>query len=120
MDDAVTAVPTRFDEAERTVDRAMLQELIADDFRSIEPKGFVFDKHQWIGRHDRFQYHQLHTSDLEIHRYGDAAVVWNVQTDHASYDDQQVRLRARVSQVRVNREGQWQIAGIQVSPMGER
>ena len=119
MDDAVTAVQTRFDEAERTADRAPLQDLIADDFRSIGPKGFVLDKQQWIGRHDRFQYHQLHTSDMEVHRYGDVAIVRNVQTNHAAYDDQQVRLRVRVSQVWVKREGRWQIVGIQFSPMGE-
>lgn len=117
--DEVIAVQNRFDEAELHADRATLHELIAEDFRSIGPKGFVLDKQQWIDRHDRFQYHELHTSDMEVHRYGDAAIVRNLQTNHASYDDQQVRLRVRVSQVWVKQDGRWQIAGIQFSPMGE-
>jgi hypothetical protein len=115
--DEVTAVQNRFDEAELRADRVVLEELIADDFRSIGPKGFLLDKRQWIDRHDRFRYHELHTSEMEVREYGDAAIVRNVQTNHASYGDQEVRLSVRVSQTWVRRDGRWQIAGIQFSPM---
>lgn len=116
MDDVI-AVQYRFDEAELNADRATLEELIADDFRSIGPKGFVMDKREWIDRHDLFRYLELQISELEVSRYGDAAIVRDVQTNHATYDDQEVRLSVRVSQTWVRNEGRWQLAGIQFSPM---
>jgi hypothetical protein len=116
--DELIAAQHRFDEAELHADRDALEELIADDFRSIGPKGFVMDKRQWIERHDLFRYHELDTSDMEVSRYGDAAIVRDVQTNHASYGDQEVRLRVRVSQTWVKSDGdRWQLAGIQFSPM---
>ncbi len=115
--DEVLAVQHRFDEAELHADREALEELIADDFRSIGPKGFVMNKRQWIDRHGQFRYHELRTSEMEAVRYGDAAIVRDVQTNHASYGDQEVRLSVRVSQTWVKHEGCWRLAGIQFSPM---
>lgn len=109
----------RFDEAELRADRAVLDELIAPDFRSIGPKGFVLDRRAWIERHDLFQYHELRTSEMEVRRFGDAAIVWDIQTNHASYADQEVRLSVRVSQTWVRLDGRWQIAGIQFSPLAQ-
>lgn len=116
-DDAVLAAQERFDAAELKDDRRALDDLIADDFRSIGPKGFVLDKRQWIDRHDRFRYHELATSEVEIRRYGDAAIVRNVQTNRATHDHDDIKLTMRVSQTWVKRDGRWQIAGIQFSPM---
>lgn len=115
--DEVIAMQNRFDDAELRADRAVLDELIADDFRSIGPKGFVLDKQQWIARHNEFRYHELRTSDLEVTRYGDAAIVRDIQTNHASYGDQELRLSVRVSQTWVGLDGRWQLAGIQFSPL---
>jgi hypothetical protein len=116
-DDEVLAAQNRFDAAELHDDRGALDELIAEDFRSIGPKGFVLDKRQWIDRHDNFRYHELKTSEIEVRRYGDAAIVRNLQTNHATHDYDDVRLTVRVSQTWVKLEGRWQIAGIQFSPM---
>jgi ketosteroid isomerase-like protein len=113
----ILAAQTRFDAAELHDDRAALDELIADDFRSIGPKGFVLDKRQWIDRHDKFRYHELRTSEIEVRRYGDAAIVRNLQTNRATHDRDEVRLTVRVSQTWVKLQGRWQIAGIQFSPM---
>lgn len=115
--DEVIAAQTRFDEAELHADQDTLEELIADDFRSIGPKGFVMDKRQWIDRHGLFRYLELRTSEVEVHHYGDAAIVRNVQTNHATYDAQEVRLSVRVSQTWVRSGGRWQLAGIQFSPL---
>lgn len=117
IDDEVLAAQNRFDAAELHDDRDALRELIADDFRSIGPKGFVLDKQQWIDRHDRFHYHELKTSEVEVRPYGDAAIVRNVQTNRATHDHDDVRLTVRVSQTWVRIGGRWQIAGIQFSPM---
>src|SRR3954471_14149675 len=115
MDD-VRKVQDRFDRAELTADREALRELIADDFLSIGPRGFVLDKDQWIDRHDEFSYQRLDTDEMDIRRYGDTAVVRNVQRNRATYRDQQVAVDTRVSQVWIRRDAGWRLVALQFSP----
>ena len=117
--DEVVQVQNRFDTAELHADRDVLELLIAEDFQSIGPRGFVLDKRQWIDRHGEFRYHELVTSEMDVRRYGDAAVVRNVQRNHASYGSDEVRLAVRVSQVWIRSEDTWQIVAIQFSPLAE-
>jgi hypothetical protein len=116
MDD-VRAVQDRFDRAELTGDRATLRELIADDFLSIGPRGFVLDKDEWIGRHDEFTYQQLETGEMDIRCYGDTAVVRDVQRNRAGYRGQDVAVTTRVSQVWVRQDERWRLVAIQFSPL---
>ena len=117
--DAVREVQERFDEAERSADLDTLRELIAEDFLSIGPRGFVLDKSQWIERHGEFAYQALDTSELDVRRYGDTAVVRDVQRNRATWRDQDVRVDTRVSQVWVRLDGRWQLVAIQFSPLAE-
>jgi hypothetical protein len=119
MDD-VCEIQHRFDQAELTGDRQTLRELIADDFLSIGPRGFVLDKEQWIGRHDEFTYHAVDTSEIDVRRYGDGvAVVRDVQRNRATYRGQDVAVNTRVSQVWVRQSGSWQLVSVQFSPLAE-
>lgn len=117
--EAVLSLQRQFDEAELAADADRLRELLADDFQSIGPKGYVLDKEQWIGRHAQFEYHALDTSRIDIRMYGDAAIVRNVQSNKATSHGRPVALRVRVSQVWVKQEGSWRLAGIQFSPMAD-
>jgi hypothetical protein len=108
-----------FDRAELDADADALDRLLADDFRSIGPKGFVLDKAQWIGRHERFKYHRLDTSDMEIRSYPRAAIVRNIQRNDATHGDDHVQLAVRVSQTWVQLDDGWRLAGIQFSPLAE-
>lgn len=119
MSDDVRAVQDRFDRAELTGDRETLRELIADDFLSIGPRGFVLDKEQWIHRHGEFSYQSLETSEMDVRRYGDTAVVRDVQRNRATYGGQQVAVSTRVSQVWVRQDGRWRLVAIQFSPLAE-
>jgi hypothetical protein len=116
MDD-VRAVQDRFDRAELSGDRETLHELIADDFLSIGPRGFLLDKDQWIDRHEHFRYQQLETAEVDVRRYGDTAVVRDVQRNRAAYGDQQVAVDTRVSQVWVRQDAGWRLVAIQFSPL---
>jgi hypothetical protein len=118
MDD-VRAVQDRFDRAELAADRETLRELIAEEFLSIGPRGFVLDKNQWIDRHDEFTYHRLETSEIDVRHYGDAAVVRDVQRNEATYGDQHVAIATRVSQVWIRQDGGWRLVAIQFSPLAE-
>jgi hypothetical protein len=118
MDD-VRKVQDRFDRAELTADREALRELLADDFLSIGPRGFVLDKDEWIDRHGEFRYQSLETSEMDVRQYGDTAVVRDVQRNRAAYRDQQVAVATRVSQVWVRRDDRWRLVAIQFSPLAE-
>jgi hypothetical protein len=105
--------------AELDDDRDVLQELIAEDFQSIGPRGFVLDKEQWINRHDHFHYAALETSEHEVRLYDGAAIVRNVQRNTGIHDGQESRYVMRVGQVWVNQLGKWRLAGIQFSPLAQ-
>jgi ketosteroid isomerase-like protein len=115
----VLAVQHDFDRAELTADSGRLRELIADDFLSIGPKGFMLDKEQWIGRHENFSYQELETSELDVRVYGDTAIVRDVQRNRATYREHPVQVVSRVSQVWVRHRDGWRLAGIQFSPLEE-
>jgi ketosteroid isomerase-like protein len=118
MDD-VLEVQHRFDRAELAADRDTLRELIAEDFLSIGPRGFVLDKQQWIDRHDRFRYEELDTAELDVRLFGDTAVVRDVQRNRAVHDGAPVAVTARVGQVWVRQDARWRLAAIQFSPLAE-
>jgi hypothetical protein len=118
MDD-VRAIQDRFDRAERRGDRESLRQLIADDFLSIGPRGFVLDKQGWIDRHDEFTYQQLETSEMDLRHYGDTTVVRDVQRNQATYRDQHVTANTRVGQVWVRQDEAWRLVAIQFSPLAE-
>jgi hypothetical protein len=109
----------RFDTAELGDDRQVLDELIAEDFQSIGPRGFVLDKEQWINRHDHFHYAALETSEHEVRLYDGAAIVRNVQRNTGIHDGQESRYVMRVGQIWVNQLDRWRLAGIQFSPLAQ-
>jgi ketosteroid isomerase-like protein len=117
--DEVRDVQGRFDQAELAGDRDTLREFLADDFLAIGPRGFVLDKGQWIGRHAEFTYHALDTDEMSVHRYGDTAIVRNVQRNRATYGEQDVAVNTRVSQVWVRQGRGWRLVAIQFSPLAE-
>jgi hypothetical protein len=116
-EETVRRLQNEFDRAEQTADLDKLRALLADDFRSIGPKGFVLDKDEWIGRHVHFTYQAVDTSDMDIRVYDNAAIVRNVQRNRATYRDEQVALTVRVGQVWVKQQQGWRMAAIQFSPM---
>jgi ketosteroid isomerase-like protein len=77
------------------------------------------DKEQWIGRHGEFRYERLDTSEVDVRRYGDTAVVRDVQRNRATYQDHPVAVATRVSQVWVRLDGRWQLVAIQFSPLAD-
>lgn len=117
MHDAIRDLQYQFDNAELHADVETLDRLLADDFLSIGPKGFVLDKRGWIDRHVHFKYEKLETSEMDIRLFDSAAIVRNIQRNRATMDGKQVELAVRVSQVWVNVGEQWRLAAIQFSPM---
>lgn len=81
--DQVVQAQRRFDDAELSDDRPVLEELLHEEFLSIGPKGFLLDKRQWIDRHEHFAYHELQVDEMDVRMFGDAAIIRCVQRNHA-------------------------------------
>lgn len=119
MQETIRDLQDEFDKAELNADLETLGRLLADDFLSIGPKGFVLNKQEWIGRHTHFKYHKLETSEMNIRLYDRTAIVHNIQRNRATFNDQHVELAVRVTQVWLHQGNQWQQAAIQFSPLSE-
>lgn len=107
-------------EAERRADVEALDALTVADFVLVGPLGFILDKQQWL---DRYRNGDLVTSSLTwdsvtVRSYGDVAVAIGRHTQQASYRGQPSDGQFRATHIAVRAGGQWQLAGIQLSPIG--
>jgi hypothetical protein len=114
----ILALQRAFDEAELNADVARLGELLAEDFLSIGEQGFVLGKREWIGRHGEFRYMSIDTSEVDVRRYADTAVVRCVQRSRASWRGEPMALAVRLSQVWIRQPAGWRIVAIQFSTLG--
>ncbi len=107
--------------AELGGDTASLKEILADDFVAVGPRGFVLSGIQWIARHDTgsLEYRSFGLDEAEVRTYGDAAIVVCRQTAARVYEDENGRYdideRFRATLVFVRQEGNWRLAGLQLS-----
>jgi uncharacterized protein (TIGR02246 family) len=108
-------------EAEERTDAQALAPLLAEDFVLVGPLGFVLDKPQYLGsrrsgdlRHTSFTW-----EDVRVRMYGDAAVAVGVQAQRSTYQGRDASGRFRVTQVAVEQDGRWVIAGIHLSPIAQ-
>jgi ketosteroid isomerase-like protein len=116
--DDILALQRAFDQAELNADVARLGDLLAEDFLSIGEQGFVLGKREWIGRHGEFRYLSIDTSEVDVRRYGEAAVVRCVQRSRASWRGEPMALAVRLSQVWIRQPAGWRIVAIQFSTLG--
>ncbi|QYJ15584.1 hypothetical protein Rxycam_01408 [Rubrobacter xylanophilus DSM 9941] len=63
--------------AELGGDTTSLQEIVADDFVAVGPRGFVLTKEQWINRHEagNLKYGSFELDEAQVRGYGDAAIL---------------------------------------------
>ena len=108
--------------AELGGDTASLEEILADDFVGVGPRGFSLTREQWIARHDTgsLEYRSFGLDEAEVRTYGDAAIVVCRQTAAGVYEDENGRYdideRFRATLVFVRQKGHWRLAGLQLSP----
>jgi len=111
----------RFTAAELAGDIDFLNQTLAADFNAIGPRGFMLTKEQWI---DRFESgdltHQSYDwSNLNIRLYGDTAIVTGCQSFTGQHKGRDIEGNFRGTLVFVTIDGQWQIAGLQLSQIAE-
>ena len=113
----ITELGQRWAQAELKGDSASLDGILTDDFMGVGPRGFILNKEQWVGRYAPGGLKNLSFSweDVSIRGYGDAAVAIGIQDGEAEYNGQPASGRFRVTQILVQRDGGWLIAGIHIS-----
>ena len=117
---AILDLGRRWAAAEQQGDTGTLDRLATGDFTLVGPFGFILTKQQWL---DRYSEGDLVTSQLEwldvtVRDYGDAAIAVGVHAQRAAYRGQANDGRFRGTHIAVRQEGEWKLAGIQLSPMG--
>ena len=104
-------------------DVGSLQEILADDFVAVGPRGFQLTKGQWIARHEAgsLKYRSFGLDEAEVRAYGDAAIMVCRQTAAGVYEDEHGRYDIdesfRATLVFVDQNGSWRLAGLQLSPI---
>jgi ketosteroid isomerase-like protein len=108
-------------EAEERTDAQALAPLLAEDFVLVGPLGFVLDKPQYLGsrRSGDLRHASFTWGDVRVRLYGDAAVAVGVQAQRSTYQGRDASGRFRVTQVAVEQDGRWVIAGIHLSPIAQ-
>jgi uncharacterized protein (TIGR02246 family) len=109
--------------AELEGDTASLGEILTDDFVGVGPRGFTLGREQWLQRHETgsLRYECFGLDEVQIRRYGDAAVAVYRQTAEGVYEDENGRYELneqfRATLVFVRQRGRWRLAGLQLSPI---
>jgi ketosteroid isomerase-like protein len=107
--------------AELRGDVAFLEWMLADDFIGIGPLGFMLTKQEWLARHQSgdLKYSAFTVDEVKVRIYTDAALVTCRQAQQAAYRGTPIPGQFRASLVFVYQDGQWQLAGLQLSAMGQ-
>jgi ketosteroid isomerase-like protein len=110
----------RWVDAELRGDADALAALSVADFTLVGPLGFVLTREQWLDRYRSgdFVTSSLEWAEVEVRDYGAAAVAVGRQTQRAAYRGAASDGQFRVTQIAVRSDDGWQLAGMQLSPIG--
>jgi ketosteroid isomerase-like protein len=105
--------------AELRGDTAFLERTLAGDFVAIGPRGFMLTKEEWLERHRTgdLRYQSFTWDEVAVRVYGDAAVVTGRETTRATYKGQPIQGQFRTTLIFVQQDGDWRLAGLQLSPI---
>jgi hypothetical protein len=105
--------------AELHGDTPFLEQLLADDFVGVGPRGFTLTKEQWLARtrSGDLTYDTLTWEPEQVRVYGDAAVVIGRETSQGQYQGQDIAGEYRETQLYMKQDGRWRLASLQLSPM---
>jgi ketosteroid isomerase-like protein len=121
LEQAVMQLADAWAAAELQGDVAFLQRTLADDFVGVGPLGFLLSKQEWLARHQSGEMkYSAHTFDEANTRiYSGAAIVIGRLTQEATYQGNQINAQLRTTLVFIHRDGQWRLAGLQFSSIGQ-
>ena len=107
--------------AELHGDTAFLETLLSDDFIGIGPLGFMLTKQEWLARHRSgdLKYESFNLDEVNVRVYNEAAILTGRQVQNAAYRGNPIQGRFRTTLVFVQQQGQWRLASLQLSTIGQ-
>ena len=107
--------------AELRGDTPLLERTLADDFIGIGPLGFMLTKQEWLARHQSgdLHYDSFNLDEVKVRVYNDAAVLIGRQVQEGAYRSNSIKAQFRTTLVFVQQQGQWQLASLQLSTIGQ-
>ena len=107
--------------AELRGDTAFLEARLTDNFIGIGPLGFMLTKQEWLARHRSgdLKYDAFNLDEVKVRVYNDAAVLTGRQVQNAAYRGNPIQGQFRTTLVFVQQQGQWQLASLQLSTIGQ-
>jgi ketosteroid isomerase-like protein len=107
--------------AELRGDTAFLEDRLSDDFIGIGPLGFLLSKQEWLARHQTgdLKYESFGLDEVKVRVYGDAAILTGRQAQNAAYRGNPVPGQFRITLVFIQQQGQWRLANLQLSAIGQ-
>lgn len=119
VEDQLVALGQEWAAAELRGDAVTLNDMLADDFVGIGPRGFMLTKEQWLARYLSGDLRQdsLIRDEMRVRVYGDAAVATGRQTQQGAFQGHDIAGQFRVTQVFVRQGGRWLLAAMHLSPI---
>ncbi|MFL5586319.1 MAG: nuclear transport factor 2 family protein [Ktedonobacteraceae bacterium] len=108
--------------AELRGDTTFLERILADDYIGIGPLGFMLTKQEWLARHQAgdLKYESFSLDEIKVRVYNnDAAVLTGRQVQNGAYRGNSIQAQFRTTLVFVRQQGQWQLASLQLSTIGQ-
>jgi ketosteroid isomerase-like protein len=107
--------------AELRGDTTFLESTLADDFIGIGPLGFMLTRQEWLARHQSgdLKYESFNLDEVKVRMYNDAAILTGRQVQNAAYRGNSIQGQFRTTLVFVQQQGQWRLASLQLSTIGQ-
>src|SRR5258708_12935439 len=102
-------------------DSAFVERTLGDDFIGIGPLGFMLTRQEWLARHTSgdLKYESFNLDEVKVRMYNDAAVLTGRQVQNAVYRGNSIQAQFRTTLVFVQQQGQWRLASLQLSTIGQ-
>ena len=108
--------------AELRGDTTFLERILTDDYIGNGPLGFMLTKQEWLERHRAgdLKYESFSLDEVKVRVYNnDAAVLTGRQVQNGAYRGNSIQAQFRTTLVFVRQQGQWQLASLQLSTIGQ-
>jgi len=108
--------------AELRGDTTFLERILLDDFIGIGPLGFMLTKQEWLARHQAgdLKYESFSLDEVKVRvSNNDAAILTGRQAQQGAYRGNSIQGQFRITLVFVQQQGQWQLASLQLSTIGQ-
>lgn len=116
---SITSVVQQWAEAELAADVSALTQILHPEFVGVGPRGFLLPKAEWLQRisSGMLRYTAMALDEMQVRQFATSAIVIAALAQSGTYQEQEITARFRVTLVLEQTAGDWQIAGLQLSPI---